>query len=219
MKATDAINTKSLAWVTAIVSVIAFGVIFMGFGRDFSNPMDLLKTVPMVITVDLFFWEVLRRWGWRWKPLRPWLIKVPDLNGEWQGVVLPNGILGASATVASAIPATMSIRQSLTSISCVVRTAEMKSTSFVAGFRMDHDEHLAEFSYSYQSVPRASVRQRSAPHFGTALLEFHDESPVRLTGEYWTTRESAGELEFKRISPRATKASGADDATSATEPN
>lgn len=204
MKTSNLLNTKVLPWVGVGVSVVVLGLGCLILGRDISNPFDLLMTLPIMVTVDLALWEAFRRWFWRWRFFRPWLVRVPNLNGEWHGTIRPNEDDPATEG-ATAIQATLAIRQTLTGITCIVRTAEMKSASFVAGFRIDPDQQLSELSYSYQSVPRSSVRQRSAPHYGTALLEFHNECPARLEGEYWTSRNTSGEITF-RFSPQDTEA-------------
>ena len=204
MKTSELLNTKALCWLAAVISIAVLAVVCLILHRDFTKPMDLLKTVPLVITVDLIIWEVFKHWAWKWKYFRPWLLRIPNLNGEWVGMIHPNGNNLAVVQSAAPIAATLCIRQSLTNISCVVRTDQMKSSSIVAGIRIDPDQQVSELTYTYHSVPKSSVRQESPPHFGTSLLEFHDGPSPKLAGEYWTTRHTTGEIEFHRPShPKA----------------
>jgi len=55
---------------------------------------------------------------------------------------------------------------------------------------------LAVIEYAYSNTPRAMVRDRSAPHFGTARLECTSQRPTHLQGNYWTDRRTTGELTF-----------------------
>lgn len=198
MKTSELLNTKALCWLAAVISIAALAGVCLILHRDFTKPVDLLKTVPMVITVDLIIWEVFKHWAWKWKYFRPWLLRIPNLNGEWEGTIHPNGNGATVVQSPEPIAAILCIRQSLTNISCVVRTDQMKSSSIVAGIRIDPEEQVSELTYTYQSVPKSSVRQQSPLHFGTALLEFHDGPSQKLTGEYWTTRHTTGEIEFRR---------------------
>ena len=77
-----------------------------------------------------------------------------------------------------------------------MRTPEMTSRSFIADFCLDEENQLRRLTYSYDSDPIVTVRERSSPHKGTVLLDLVG-SPVRkLRGSYWTDRGTLGTIEF-----------------------
>lgn len=211
MKTAQFINLRPFIGLAVGFSALALVIVCWASGTDSSESWEVAKKLSMVVTADLIAWEVFRRWVWRWRWLRPWLLCMPDLNGEWEGEIRPNGPGSTGEqSRAAPIPASLCIHQTLTSLRCVVRTSEMTSKSFSTGFRIDPETEGCELSYCYESLPRASVRERSAPHFGASLLEHHSENPSRLTGEYWTSRRSTGEMEFRQVSCKAGRASVAE---------
>ncbi|MBL4664165.1 MAG: hypothetical protein JKY22_11575 [Flavobacteriaceae bacterium] len=48
------------------------------------------------------------------------------------------------------------------------------------------------------NTPKPSVRERSEIHYGTTRLEFKGFKVNELEGEYWTSRETTGELKLKK---------------------
>ena len=51
-------------------------------------------------------------------------------------------------------------------------------------------------SYNYTNDPRVTVRGRSERHTGAAILKLSTQPQMRLTGEYWTSRKTTGEMDF-----------------------
>jgi hypothetical protein len=85
-------------------------------------------------------------------------------------------------------------RQSFTKISCVMRTAEMTSRSFLADFWLDGDEQVRMLGYCYHSLPLPTVQHRSQPHDGTVVFEVVGTPVTKLKGTYWTGRKTTGEV-------------------------
>ncbi len=47
---------------------------------------------------------------------------------------------------------------------------------------------------TYQNVPKLLEREGSPIHLGTLILEMAGRRPVRMSGSYWTDRNTKGEL-------------------------
>jgi hypothetical protein len=77
-------------------------------------------------------------------------------------------------------------------MSCVMRTGEMESHSYLEGFSIDNDAQVRRLCYSYTSRPKASLRERSTPHDGTMLFSIIGKPVHKLEGEYWTQRQTSG---------------------------
>jgi hypothetical protein len=75
-----------------------------------------------------------------------------------------------------------------------MRTEEMNSYSFLADFWLDSNQQIRKLAYSFQSSPLPTVRDRSQPHDGTAVLEIVGSPPTKLVGRYWTDRKTTGEI-------------------------
>ncbi len=173
-------------------------LICLALERPLGDPWTYVKTLSLVATCDTALWLVFRKWLWYRSCFQGWLVTTPYVVGLWEGKITPNWIDEETQKPVPPIPATLKIAQTLTTTSCVMRTGEMKSVSFVAGFQVDEDHQKKDLCYSYESVPDATVRHRSPPHPGTARLELidaTDEGP-KLIGEYWTARPTTGKLEF-----------------------
>ena len=51
--------------------------------------------------------------------------------------------------------------------------------------------------YTYLNTPRAEIQDRSAIHYGTAMLSIDD--PKHLAGNYFTIRKSRGSMDLKAV--------------------
>jgi hypothetical protein len=206
MNTAPLLNQKSFVWVAVGFLAIALVMICIFTSTNLAEPWAVARKLPLAITVELAGWFVFRKWLWRWKWLNPWLVTAPDLNGEWEGWVTPvlNGGNGESP---KAIGARMIIRQTLTTFSCVVHTDEMTSRSFTGGFHIEPDAQLHQLSYSFESIPKVTIRDRSPTHLGTTRLDIHFGKSLRLAGEYWTNRNTKGAIEFTKAAdpPKASK--------------
>ena len=147
------------------------------------------KTVPILILVWTGFITV----GWRWKVFKEWLVPFPDLDGTWQGLIQTTW-KDANGNTQEPIPVILTIKQSFGRVSCVMRTKEMTSHSYLADFWLDTDEQVRKLGYSYTSTPRISLHHRSPPHEGCIVLEIVGDPAFKLKGVYWTNRKTTGEV-------------------------
>lgn len=88
--------------------------------------------------------------------------------------------------------AVLEIRQTLLSVNIIFTSGESKSKSIAASIDKILDEW--QLTYCYLNVPQASVRNRSAIHYGTAMLCI--ETPNRLQGQYFSDRKTTGDMFF-----------------------
>jgi hypothetical protein len=193
------INISAFGYIFLGISAILWFVIAWATGLDISKFFDLLRLLPTVATIDFILFAVFSKWGWRWKYFQGWLVLFPDLNGTWQGHIQTTWKNPQTEVSPGPIPVILTIKQSFGKISCVMRTAEMTSYSFVEGFKLDEDRQIKQLAYSYTSKPKASVTDRSMPHDGTILLDIIGKPESKLKGQYWTARKTTGEivLEFR----------------------
>ncbi len=191
------LDPKRFAYAIFAIFVICFcGIAYFGGVANLTDIWSALrvayKTIPLVLLVIALFVTHM----WRWKIFRGWLVPFPDLNGTWQGYIKSTWRNPETGLAPPPIPVVLSIKQSFTRISCVMRTSEMTSRSFLAGFWLDGDEQIRKLGYSYHSSPLVSIRERSQAHDGSVVFELVGHPVAKLVGTYWTGRKTTGEIEL-----------------------
>ncbi len=175
----------ALAWLTLLwlngVSVPA-----ATFFKPFSWVESLLLT--LVIVFD--------RWAWRWRVLRPWLVSTPNLNGTWKGE-----LVSTYEESRGPIEAYLVIRQTFSSLRIRLMTRESNSY-LLAGAATPDQSGLHIVTGIYRNVPDLLRRSVSPIHHGAILLQVRKNPPNLLQGEYWTDRDTKGELRFTARSSR-----------------
>jgi SMODS-associating 2TM, beta-strand rich effector domain len=162
-------------------------------GNDLKCFIDFLRLIPTIATADFIAYIIFTKWLWKIQYLQGWLIPFPDLNGTWQGWIQTSWQDG-NGNIPGPIPVILTIKQSFARISCVMRTAEMESHSYLEGFCIDSENQIRRLCYSYTSKPINAVRERSSPHDGTVLFKILGKSKIKLNGEYWTQRNRTGSI-------------------------
>jgi len=185
------LNLKPFLFFLVGFSGLVWFVVARAIGINLKNLIDFMRPIPTVVTVDLLLVVFFMRWGWRWKHLQGWLVPFPDLNGTWQGHIQTNW-KDAQGKTPGPIKVIITINQTFGRISCVMRTAEMESHSYVEGFCIDRERQIRQLCYSYMSKPKTRLRDRSTPHDGTILFNIIGKPVHKLEGEYWTQRQTSG---------------------------
>lgn len=187
------INVKPFLYILLIFSGAIWFVVAMLKGMNMTSFLDFMSLIPSVVTADMLLVAIFVKWGWKWKWLQYWLVPFPDLNGTWIGKLQTNWKDDQGKTL-EPIPVMLTIHQSFFHLSCVMRTNEMTSHSYVEGFCIDPDRQLKKLCYSYSSSPKIALRERSTPHDGTAVFNIVGTPIHKLDGEYWTQRQTTGSI-------------------------
>jgi hypothetical protein len=188
------LNYKVFLYILLGVSAISWFCIASITGRDMSKLYDFITILPTVATVDLFLFLIFRIWGWRLGIFHDWLVPFPDLSGTWQGHIQTTWKNPETGEVPGPIPVILTIKQSFGNISCVMRTIEMISHSFSEDFRIEKDNQIKQLAYIYDSKPKNVLNDRSIPHDGTIVFDILGKPANKLSGQYWTSRKSTGEI-------------------------
>ena len=72
---------------------------------------------------------------------------------------------------------------------------ESTSNSVTAGIEKVNNEQ--QLIYTYLNTPKAELQDRSAIHYGTAMLCVDDSK--KLTGNYYTSRSTRGSMMFRAV--------------------
>ena len=189
-------------WLLLVISVATWGVIIFIVGTRVSDIWKVLTHLPMVVTVDIVCWSLFKAWGWKLRIFRNWLVPFPCLQGTWKGKIQSTWLEPGTRHLPELIPVILVIKQSFVSISCVMYSEEMTSKSYSAEFLVDSEADSVRLCYSYTSTPRTPVREKSVVHKGTALLDILSDDQREFRGEYWTNRQTTGEISLKFMSKR-----------------
>lgn len=180
------------------ISAVLLCVVSLIRGDGEISFSSVAGSVSMVVTIDLLLsvWFVTK--GWSLRVFRGWVVNIPDLRGTWVGHIQSNW-KDAQGNSIGPIPAMLTVEQTLLTVSCVVRTPEMSSYSYNGAVRA-HPEHGGwELNYSYTSSPSPLFSWRSPKHDGAARLSVTGGREYSLDGEYWTQRNTSGEIHLKKI--------------------
>lgn len=142
-----------------------------------------------IFVFDYYVWRV----GWLYGKFH----HRPNLRGTWDVTFQSNFDDGSGQRAARV--GTMRIDQTFFSLSAFVETAESEG-HIVAREFVGLGKGQQRLIATYRNEPRASVRGRSPMHYGTMMLncDLPHSRPKTLRGNYWTDRETTGEMEATR---------------------
>jgi hypothetical protein len=200
---------RLLPWSKQVVVVVALAVLLAWaldglFELLQGHRAPLLKFISlfaMVITIGVAG-VAAAIWRYVWQKF-PFLARkiFPDLTGTWEGNLVSTWIDPSTYQRLPPIRATLTVRQGLFSMSIKLRTEEL--TSYSTRFVLESDPDAGRFRiwYSYDDRPRAELAFRSARHEGVGWLEMEiDSDPDRMVGQYYTDRQTTGDMTFSRVS-------------------
>ena len=188
------LNLKYFIYMLLVVSFLIWFAFAFIRGVDQIELIRLIQILPHVAFVDMILVGLFIKWGWKSKYFKGWLVPFPDLNGTWQGIIQTNWKNPETNETPGPIPAILTIKQTFTYISCVMRTAEMTSYSFAEEFKLDKGRQIKQLVYTYSSKPLLSVADRSTQHDGSITFDIIGNPVEKLKGQYWTARETTGEI-------------------------
>ncbi len=137
---------------------------------------------------------IFNRWLWR-LPILRWLdlVKIPDLNGTWDGY-----LKSSWNNHQTPFDATLTIEQTWTSVRVRQRRQGSSSSYSEAGTFLVNAGEGKRLSYEYRNDPVPGQVDTMASHRGTAVLVLEETTPRKLEGTYYTShgRKNTGSMHF-----------------------
>jgi len=195
-------NIKAYIWVIVLSTILIWALVLLSFDIKLEGSIDAVKKLPLVVTIEALLWLIFTAWGWKLRIFQSWLIVEPIIEGTWTGNLVTTWMDPDTGESPDPIPIVLTIIQSFYKISCSIYSNESTSNSYSAIIYNDTDSGAHYFIYSYTNKPKASVRDRSEFHDGTAKLRIIGGSQSKIEGDYWTTRKSTGDMELAFHSKR-----------------
>lgn len=201
-------NIKIYIWVVVISTVIIWALVLLVSGIELNGSVEALKKLPIVVTIEAILWLIFTKWLWKLNVFQNWLIVEPIIEGTWEGTLLTTWVDPETGKSPEGIPFVLTIIQTFYSLSCSIYTKESTSTSYSAKIYHDDNAGTKYFIYTYTNKPKASVRDRSEFHDGTAKLRIIGGCQNKMEGDYWTTRKSTGDMELKFLNKKLVSSYG-----------
>ena len=151
-----------------------------------------LRPFSPVIGVVLLLVLAFDRWLWRIRLLHGWFVKRPVLRGLWKIELRSEWKDPVTCNRPAAIEAYLVVRQTYSYLSLRLLTKESSSETLAADIVEAADGTFRVYAV-YRNEPRPEFRDRSPIHYGALLIDF-EGYPERLGGNYWTDRNSRGQL-------------------------
>lgn len=181
--------------LTTIVYVVAVTTVFLLVLQGVVVPFGWFRPLSLVISFLVLLLWLFDRWVWRLPFLHPWFVDRPNVRGTWQGVFSSTWVDPTTNRRLDPIPTYLVIRQTFSSIHVRLLTSESASNSLAANL-VKTDDGAWLLATVYRNIPAALVVDRSPQHFGAVMLNMRGQRPQALEGQYWTNRNTKGDLRF-----------------------
>ena len=187
------LNRLQLSTILIIACLIWGGLLIAQGVAVRANWLNPVSSVIGLMVILLLGFE---HWMWRLACLREWFVQRPDLRGTWTVELTSSWVDPTVQMKISPITAFLVIRQTYSTISARLLTAE--SSSELRGAEiMRATDGTYRLVGVYLNEPRVGVRDRSPIHFGALVIDVQGVPPSGLSGHYWTDRNTRGEIESK----------------------
>lgn len=181
-----------------IGSILLISRLIIGW-NDFTECLIANNYIKLIYTLFGFISETIsltalllwmfNNWLWKFKWINKITGNIPVLDGDYSGY-----LISTYDSRKKKRDLEVSIKQTYLKTIVKTKTKESSSISLDASFwTIDEDVRLI---YTFFNEPKATFRQRSDMHYGTA--ELHVVSHNELEGNYYTDRKTTGEIVLKR---------------------
>ncbi len=185
--------------------IVPFALIWLFLIKVFgaTTLKDQVMRIPDSGGYTVVFYFLFSKFLWKWPIFQKWFVPYPNLQGTWQGYLHSTWKNPETKKRIDPIPVQFCIKQDFENLYIAMFTKESASYSQAAQFITETDGSQC-IKYIYTNKPKQTVRERSEIHEGTAELRIIHKSQIELHGGYWTSRETTGEIELKKVSDQLT---------------
>jgi hypothetical protein len=159
-----------------------------------------LRPYSFAVAVVILLLFAFEQRLWRIRPLAR-LLHCPVLRGTWKGQLQSNWIDPATDHGIPPIDLYVVVRQTYSTISLRLMTRESTSRSLVASLAAPHDD-VPRLASTYQNIPGLLIQDRSRIHHGALMLEVYGNPANRLSGSFWTDRDTKGQVSLNSRSQK-----------------
>ncbi len=155
-----------------------------------------MKPYSLTLGVLTGGWSLFNKYLWRRTPCK-FFVRRPDLNGMWKAVLQSTYKDPQTGQTKGPIDAYVAIRQTFTTLSIRLMTADKHESVLVASSFDISDDGTTHVYGIYQGVPNISDRKDvSAIHYGSFKYKAIGAPVTELRGHYWTDRDTGGSIDI-----------------------
>lgn len=180
-------------WALILLAIGVFvGAIWISGGQV---SLGWSAYLSVTITVVVGAIAIFNLWLWRLNFLQGWFVKRPHLWGTWNAAIKTEWIDPVSSERRQSVKATLAIRQTYAALQVRMTSEQSRGELFCANL-LAKDDGGFRLTGIYRNEPNLAERARSTIHYGSFLLDIEGpaNSPTRMTGHYWTDRDTKGEM-------------------------
>ena len=186
-------SINSLIKMAMWVAVITFGIRCLISYNQIQSGTSLYSAYGFAgeaIGISALMVTLYEKFLWKYSPFS----KIPNISGEYIGTIksdYDDKIRNVNFT----------IKQTRLSVEIYVKTDESISRTVIGTIENIYDKD--ELIYTYMNEPKAQHRSHSNIHYGTAIFILDNKD--QLSGNYFTDRNTTGEMELKKIQTKCTR--------------
>jgi hypothetical protein len=176
-----------------LVAALIWGVLLVISGVSVS--IGWIRYFSIVSGILLLLIGAFNTWLWHLPILQGWFVRRPDIRGTWKTIIRSKWKDPATGAAIQPIEGYMAIHQTYSSLSLRLMTRESCSEligSDIVSFKDDTFRVAA----IYRNEPKQLIREQSPIHNGAILLRVIGKPVTSLKGNYWTDRNTLGEIEL-----------------------
>ena len=175
--------TRIVIFLAAAVWFVAALIMDVPVDQAWVKPLGIASSV--VVLLLLVFDALL----WKYLPFA--LVRVPKLGGTWKAK-MQSSFKGEGGQPTE-LECFLLIRQTYSSIHIEMLFPKSESVSTSAS--IVRSDGTSELWYSYRSEAHSLDRTNNAPHKGAVQMRIAVNGRTKLSGGYWTDRETYGRIE------------------------
>lgn len=179
--------------VAILISAVFVVGVWISTGKPDFSFLRFFSIAVLVVTIALAVWD---KWLWknRLAQMLPGVSR--DISGTWEAQLESLWIDPTTGKVPPIKTVYLVVRQTSTKASITLISDESKSKSSTA--RVIQEDGSWLLHYIYTNEPDVSLRKRSPIHHGSGVLAIMGKPAKRVSGTYWTDRDSKGKLTLGR---------------------
>jgi hypothetical protein len=189
------IRKEVAIWIQLGSFICVWLLLLLPSGSPIQIGWETLRRFPEAVMIYSAGHLLFTARAWRWKAFQGWLVPFPDLQGTWAGTIQTTWKDSATELTPAPIPVLLVIRQSFSSVHCVMYSKESMSSSTAAQIVDAEGSGQSQLCFIYSNWPLALVRDRSQMHEGAVILKMVRKPKRVLEGQYWTDRKTTGDIQ------------------------
>jgi hypothetical protein len=191
------ISGTAVRVVAIVVSAVFVAGSWLGNG---SADLAFLRHFSIAVLIATSLFTLWDRAIWKWRIVQRFPQATRNLSGTWEALLESFWLNPVTGERIAPKTVYLVIRQTSSAVSVTLMSNESRSKSSTA--RVLQEDGTWLLHYLYSNEPELKFRPQSPIHHGSGVLRAAGYPAARLSGSYWTDRESKGNLTLGRRLPQ-----------------